>query len=268
MLCTDYVPPKDVARTSTHRGKRLHQLKSDRCVWVKKSIIALAYLDDLLITRTSRDTTSFLEQLRQSLSLKHSTTLISQQPLRFLGKHISRNPNGDITVSLERSCYYSLLKSMDLDDNSNPTSTPSLRRPPAQQDSQPDPDRHHIYRKGVGMFHWPCQHPEGYLPQQSGRHLHQVCALPVLKRYLHRNRIIELHIENGETTSTSLNSRRSTSMIRMRTSATPKDKYDGHKTTTSTQENNNFEHIKSNVKKESEDTLTDVSSISTIIIAS
>ena len=31
---------------------------------------------------------------------------------------------------------------MSLDDNSNATSTPSLRRPPAQQDSHLDPDRH------------------------------------------------------------------------------------------------------------------------------
>ena len=43
---------------------------------------------------------------------------------------------------------------MDLDDNSNPTSTPSLRRPPAQRDVQLDPDRHHIYRKVVGMLIW------------------------------------------------------------------------------------------------------------------
>ena len=42
-----------------------------------------------------------LEQLRQSFSLKHSTVLTTQQPRRFLGKHICRHPNGDITVSLE-----------------------------------------------------------------------------------------------------------------------------------------------------------------------
>ena len=64
--------------------------------------------------------------------------------------------NGDITVSLERSYYYSVLKNMDLDDNSNPTSTPSLRRPPVQQDSHLDPD-HHIYRAGVGMLIWASQ---------------------------------------------------------------------------------------------------------------
>ena len=43
---------------------------------------------------------------------------------------------------------------MDLDDNINPTSTPSLRRPPVQQDTPLDPDRHHIYRKVVGMLIW------------------------------------------------------------------------------------------------------------------
>ena len=46
---------------------------------------------------------------------------------------------------------------MDLNDNSNSTSTPSLRRPPAQQDSQLDPDRHHIYRRVVGMLIWASQ---------------------------------------------------------------------------------------------------------------
>ena len=40
------------------------------------------------------------------------------------------------------------------DDNINPTSTPFLRRPPAQQDTPLDPDRHHIYRKVVGMLVW------------------------------------------------------------------------------------------------------------------
>ena len=70
---------------ATLTGMRLHQLKSDRCVWVKKNIIVLAYVDDWLIAGTSRDTTSCLEQLRQSFSLKHSTVLTSsQQPLRFL----------------------------------------------------------------------------------------------------------------------------------------------------------------------------------------
>ena len=89
--------------------------------------------------------------------MKHSTVLTSQQPLRFSGKRICRHPNGDITVSLERSYYCNVLKNMDLDDNSNPTSTPSLRRPPAQQDSQLDPDRHHICRKVVGMLIWASQ---------------------------------------------------------------------------------------------------------------
>ena len=112
----------------------------------------LAYIDDLLIAGTSRDTASFLAQLRQSCSLKHSTALTSQQPLRFLGKRICRHPNGDITVSLERSYYYSMLKNMNLDNSSNPTSMPSLRKPPAQQDSHFDSDRHHIYRKVIGML--------------------------------------------------------------------------------------------------------------------
>ena len=108
------------------------------------------------IAGTSRDTTSFLSQLRQSFSLKHSTVLTSQQPLCSLGKCICRHPNGDITISLERSYYYSMLKHMNLDDSSNSTSTPSLRRPPVQQDSHLDPDRH-VYRKVVGMLIWAAQ---------------------------------------------------------------------------------------------------------------
>ena len=51
---------------ATLRDTQLHQLMSDRCVWVKKNIIVLAYVDDLLIAGTSRDTPLFLEQLRQS----------------------------------------------------------------------------------------------------------------------------------------------------------------------------------------------------------
>ena len=47
-----------------------------------------------------------------------------------------------------------MLKHMDLNDNVNPTLIPSLRRPPVQQDAQLDPDRHHIYRKVVGMRIW------------------------------------------------------------------------------------------------------------------
>ena len=90
----------------------------------------------------------FLEQLRQAFSLK-------QQPLRLLGKRICRHPDGDITISLERSYYYNMLKQMDLDaDNINPVSAPSLRRPPVQQDTPLDADRHHIYRKVVGMLIW------------------------------------------------------------------------------------------------------------------
>ena len=49
------------------------------CIWVKKNIIVLAYVDDLLIAEVPRDTASFLEQLRQSFRLKHSTVLTSQQ---------------------------------------------------------------------------------------------------------------------------------------------------------------------------------------------
>ena len=138
---------------STLRGLHL-QLKAEGCVWVKPNLMVLAYVDDLVIAGTSRETSLFLEQLRQPLSLKHSTVLTTQQPLRFLGKRICRHPNGDITVSLGRSYYYSMLKHVDLDDDNNPTSTPSLRRPPVQQDAQLDPDRHHIYRKVVGMLIW------------------------------------------------------------------------------------------------------------------
>ena len=135
--------------SATLRDTQLRQLKSDRCVWVKKNIIVLACVDDLLIAGTSRDTALFLEHLGQHVSLKNATVLTSQQPLCFLGKRICRHPNGDVTISLERSYYYSMLKNMDLDDNSNPTSTPSLRRPPLL-----DPDQHHIYRKVVGMLIW------------------------------------------------------------------------------------------------------------------
>ena len=58
--------------------------------------------------KTSRETSLFLEQLRQSFSLKHSTVLTTQQPLRFLGKRICRHPNGDITISLESSIWKGL----------------------------------------------------------------------------------------------------------------------------------------------------------------
>ena len=66
-----------------------------------------------------RNMALFLKQLRKSFSLKHSTVFTTQQPLRFLGKRICRHPKGDITVSLERSYYYSMLKHMDLNDNIN-----------------------------------------------------------------------------------------------------------------------------------------------------
>ena len=75
----------------------------------------------------------------------------------FLGKRICRHSNRDISISLERSYYYSTLKSMNLDDSSKTTSTPSLRRPPVQQASHLDPDRHHVYRKVVGMLIWAAQ---------------------------------------------------------------------------------------------------------------
>ena len=72
------------------QGMGLRQLKSDRCVWVKKDIIVLAYIEDLWITGASGETTSFLTQLRQAFSLKHAAVLTTQQHLRFLGKRIFR----------------------------------------------------------------------------------------------------------------------------------------------------------------------------------
>ena len=116
--------------------------------------MVLAYFDDLLIAGTSRKHHCFWSNFDKSFSLKHSTVLTTQQQLRFLGKRICRHPNGDIAISLERSYYYSMLKHMDLDDNINPASTPSLRRPPVQPATPLDPDRHHIYRKVIGMLIW------------------------------------------------------------------------------------------------------------------
>ena len=124
---------------STLQGLQLQQLKSDRCVWVKPNLMVLAYVSERLAHRRNikfSETSLFLEQLRQSFSLKHSTVLTTQQPLRFLGKRICRHPNGDITINLERSYYYS--KAHGPRDNINPTSTPSLRRPPVQQDTPLD----------------------------------------------------------------------------------------------------------------------------------
>ena len=40
---------------------------------------------------------------------------------------------------------------------SKATSTSSLKRPPAQQESHLDPDRHHLYRKIVGILIWAAQ---------------------------------------------------------------------------------------------------------------
>ena len=164
MHCTDnaYVT-KDVARTSTRAtlqsmGWRQLIFKSDKCAWVKKNIMTLACIDDLLIAGRSRDATSLLTQLRQSCSLKHATVLTSQQPLRFFKKmHPADIPTKTSQFSLERSYYNSMLKHTNLDDSSIPTSTPSLRRPPVQQDSNLDPDRHHAYRKVVGMLVWAAQ---------------------------------------------------------------------------------------------------------------
>ena len=68
---------------STLQGLQLKQLKADRCVWVKPNLMVLAYVDDLFIAGTSKETSLFLEQLRQSFSLKHSTVLTTQHPLRF-----------------------------------------------------------------------------------------------------------------------------------------------------------------------------------------
>ena len=61
----------------------------------------------------------------------------------------------------------------NLDKSSNTTSTPSLRRPPAQQVSHLDPDRHHVYRKLVGMLIWAAQvHPDlQYTAKDHTRHL-------------------------------------------------------------------------------------------------
>ena len=64
---------------STLRGLNLQQLKADRCVWVNPNLMVLAYVDNLLIAGTSRESSLFLEQLRQSCSLKHSTVLTTQQ---------------------------------------------------------------------------------------------------------------------------------------------------------------------------------------------
>ena len=56
---------------------------------------------------------------------------------------------------------------MNLDDSSHPTSTPSLQRP-AVQDSHLDPDRHHVYRKAVGMLIWAAQaHPDLQLTEKD-----------------------------------------------------------------------------------------------------
>ena len=71
---------------ATLRGLQLQQLKSDRCVWVKPNLMVLAYVDDLLIAGTSRETSLFLEQLRQSFSLKHSTVLTSTTTTSLSGK--------------------------------------------------------------------------------------------------------------------------------------------------------------------------------------
>ena len=98
---------------STLPRLQLQQLKSDRCVWVKPNLMVLAYVDDLLIAGTSRETsisvsgaTSTIVQLETLYTVTVLTT--TQQPLRFLGKRICRHPNGDITISLERSYYYTV----------------------------------------------------------------------------------------------------------------------------------------------------------------
>ena len=134
---------------STLRGLHLQQLKADRCVcgWSQHNGFGLrrwfAHRRNIKGDIIVSGATSTIFQLETLNSPYHTTTT------SLLG-----HPNGDMTLNLERSYYYSMLKHMDLDENINPTSTPSLRRPPVQQGAQLDPDRHRNYRKVVGMLMW------------------------------------------------------------------------------------------------------------------
>ena len=119
----------------------------------------------------------FWSNFDNHFSLKHSTVLTSQQPLRFLGKQHLQTSKWEtsqsvwilIDITSTARCWRGHL---DISSTFRPRqttasvishycnttlSTPMLRRPPAQQDSHLDPDRHHIYRKVVGMLIWTSQ---------------------------------------------------------------------------------------------------------------
>ena len=94
------------------------------------------------------------------------------------------------------------------DDSSNATSTSSLRTPPAQQDSHLVPDRHHPYRKIVGMLIWATQvRPDlqfrakdhtrhlALLPEWDWQHLKH--TLRYLKRTIHCKFLISPRLPQG-----------------------------------------------------------------------
>ena len=97
---------------------------------------------------------------------------------------------------------------MNLDNSSNPTSTPSLRRSPAQQDSHLDSERHHIYRKVVGMLIWAAQvRPDlQFTAKDHARHLaaptewdwqHLKHTLRYLKGMMHYKFLISPQLPQG-----------------------------------------------------------------------
>ena len=106
-------------------------------------------------------------QHRSSRNFDKPSALSTRQFLQlnnlfaFWEAHLQTSKWRDITISLEWSYYNSMLKHMNLDNSSNATSTLYLRRPPVQQDSHLDPERHYLYGNMVRMLIWAAQvHPD------------------------------------------------------------------------------------------------------------
>ena len=110
--------PWQIRLTEVFKRMHLLQMRSDPCVFAGRdssdnvNFIAMAYVDDLVVSGESASVQKIFQESQKTFSLKYIDYLTSENLAEFLGRVIKKSWSGQITIELAKNsltiCWVSL----------------------------------------------------------------------------------------------------------------------------------------------------------------
>jgi hypothetical protein len=127
--------------------------RSDGSVFYNGSsdVTLVVHVDDIAVGGPSQEVDGLLEALSKQLLLKTCPALSPENPLTFLGRRVTQDPDGTIRVQPSHNLFEKLGRLLGLSPNTNGKSCPMSSSYRPEEGNSLSPEDHGKYRSLVGL---------------------------------------------------------------------------------------------------------------------